>query len=61
MRLGLAAYDLIAGGETSTPFTLMRRVDLRQLAPGIDLSRLTGAYVYHDVVPTTRADPGRPR
>lgn len=45
---GLAAYDLMAAGQNTHPFALMRRVDLKELAPGIDLSRLTVAYVYHD-------------
>lgn len=48
IAVGLAAYDLMAGRENTSPFALMRRVDLKQLAPGIDLSRLTVAYVYHD-------------
>ena len=48
IAVGLAAYDLMAGSQNLHPFTLMRRVDLKELAPGIDLSRLTVAYVYHD-------------
>jgi glycerol-3-phosphate dehydrogenase len=48
VAVGLTLYDALAGTLALDHWALLRRVDLKALAPGIDTSRLTVAYVYHD-------------
>ncbi len=48
LAVGLTLYDALAGTLALDHWALLRRVDLQALAPGIDTSKLTVAYVYHD-------------
>lgn len=48
IAVGLTLYDLLAGRANVAPWTSLDRAALRHIAPGLDLSRVTVAYVYHD-------------